>query len=178
MGYRIDITKGVAKGNEPETLCKRTAPVFRRLLLRRKPQQKRCADAVFGGKHYNGGCCFDYGNAESNNLDTGAGSMEAIYFGNSHGWGHGAGKGPWIMADLENGTAALSSSCFWKSCSCSCTCSAPAPLLLLLLLLLLLPLLALSWARLHSACCSQVSGRATRRRWTRSRSTRRTSPRW
>ena len=65
--------------------------------------------------------------------------MEAIYFGNSHGWGHGAGKGPWIMADLENGaTAALSSSCFWKSCSCSCTCSAPAPLLLLLLLLLLL----------------------------------------
>ena len=43
MGYRIDITKGVAKGNEPETLCKRTAPVFRRLLLRRKPQRKRCA---------------------------------------------------------------------------------------------------------------------------------------
>jgi hypothetical protein len=45
----------------------------------------------------------DYGNAESNNLDTGAGSMEAIYFGNSHGWGHGGGAGPWVMADLENG---------------------------------------------------------------------------
>jgi hypothetical protein len=45
----------------------------------------------------------DYGNAESNNLDTGAGSMEAIYFGNSKGWGHGSGEGPWIMADLENG---------------------------------------------------------------------------
>eukprot|EP01046_Picozoa_sp_COSAG06_P025452 COSAG06_NODE_2139_length_7500_cov_3.787867_2_plen_146_part_00 len=45
----------------------------------------------------------DYGNAESNNLDTGAGSMEAIYFGNSNGWGHGSGEGPWIMADLENG---------------------------------------------------------------------------
>lgn len=29
--------------------------------------------------------------------------MEAIYFGDSSGWGHGAGKGPWIMADLENG---------------------------------------------------------------------------
>ena len=28
---------------------------------------------------------------------------ECIYFGNSSGWGHGAGKGPWIMADLENG---------------------------------------------------------------------------
>jgi len=29
--------------------------------------------------------------------------MEAIYFGNSKGWGHGGGGGPWIMADLENG---------------------------------------------------------------------------
>ena len=58
---------------------------------------------VMNGRHFNGGCCFDYGNAESNNLDTGAGSMEAIYFGNSRGWGHGAGTGPWVMADLENG---------------------------------------------------------------------------
>jgi hypothetical protein len=33
---------------------------------------------VLNGQHFNGGCCFDYGNAESNNLDTGAGSMEAI----------------------------------------------------------------------------------------------------
>ena len=23
--------------------------------------------------------------------------------GNSHGWGRGAGSGPWVMADLENG---------------------------------------------------------------------------
>lgn len=29
--------------------------------------------------------------------------MEAVYFGNSTGWGKGAGKGPWVMADLENG---------------------------------------------------------------------------
>jgi hypothetical protein len=27
--------------------------------------------AVFDGTHFNGGCCFDYGNAETNNLDTG-----------------------------------------------------------------------------------------------------------
>lgn len=33
MGYRIDITKGVAKGNAPESLY-----------------------AVLNGKHYNGGC--------------------------------------------------------------------------------------------------------------------------
>lgn len=29
--------------------------------------------------------------------------MEAIYFGTSTSWGSGAGSGPWIMADLENG---------------------------------------------------------------------------
>ena len=29
--------------------------------------------------------------------------MEAVYFGNSNGWGRGAGDGPWVMADLENG---------------------------------------------------------------------------
>jgi hypothetical protein len=29
--------------------------------------------------------------------------MEAIYFGNCNVWGSGAGSGPWIMADLENG---------------------------------------------------------------------------
>jgi hypothetical protein len=29
--------------------------------------------------------------------------MEAVYFGNSTDWGRGAGNGPWVMADLENG---------------------------------------------------------------------------
>ena len=29
--------------------------------------------------------------------------MEAVYFGNLNGWGRGAGNGPWVMADLENG---------------------------------------------------------------------------
>ncbi|KAL3428528.1 alpha-L-arabinofuranosidase B domain protein [Phlyctema vagabunda] len=59
--------------------------------------------AIFDGTHYNGACCFDYGNAETNSLDTGNGHMEAIYFGDSTSWGSGAGSGPWIMADLENG---------------------------------------------------------------------------
>ena len=80
QGYRIDKGNGVAQGNDPETIY-----------------------VVVNGQHYNSGCCFDYGNAESNNMDTGAGSMEALYFGNSSGWGHGQGSGPWIMADLENG---------------------------------------------------------------------------
>lgn len=59
--------------------------------------------AVLDGTHYNGACCFDYGNAETNNLDTGNGHMEAIYYGDNTVWGSGAGSGPWIMADLENG---------------------------------------------------------------------------
>lgn len=59
--------------------------------------------AIFDGTHYNGGCCFDYGNAETSGTDTGAGHMEAIYFGNCNVWGTGSGNGPWIMADLENG---------------------------------------------------------------------------
>jgi hypothetical protein len=80
MGYRNDKTKGVAVGDEPETMY-----------------------AVFNGKHFNNKCCFDYGNAETNNLDMGKGTMEAVYFGNSNGWGKGALNGPWVMADLENG---------------------------------------------------------------------------
>lgn len=59
--------------------------------------------AVLDGTHFNGACCFDYGNAETNSRDTGNGHMEAIYFGDSTDWGSGSGSGPWIMADLENG---------------------------------------------------------------------------
>jgi hypothetical protein len=59
--------------------------------------------AVLDGTHYNDACCFDYGNAETNNKDTGNGHMEAIYFGDNTVWGSGAGSGPWVMADLENG---------------------------------------------------------------------------
>jgi hypothetical protein len=47
--------------------------------------------------------CFDYGNMESNNHDDGSATMEAVYFGTSKVWGYGAGAGPWVMADLENG---------------------------------------------------------------------------
>ena len=82
-GYRNDTTSGgVAIDDEPETIY-----------------------GVFNGTHYNNKCCFDYGNAETNNLDDGAGTMEALYFGNAkdNGLNHGgAGKGPWIMADMEN----------------------------------------------------------------------------
>jgi len=79
-GYRNNTTNGIASGDQPEGMY-----------------------AIFDGTHYNGGCCFDYGNAETNNLDNGNGRMEAIYFGSNNWWGSGAGSGPWIMADLENG---------------------------------------------------------------------------
>jgi hypothetical protein len=79
-GYRDNSTSGIATGDQPEGMY-----------------------AIFDGTHYNGGCCFDYGNAETNSRDNGNGTMEAIYFGNIKVWGYGTGNGPWIMADLENG---------------------------------------------------------------------------
>ncbi|WP_306191811.1 arabinofuranosidase catalytic domain-containing protein [Streptomyces sp. MK5] len=79
-GYRNNHTNGIATGDDPEGMY-----------------------AIFDGTHYNGGCCFDYGNAETDSNDDGNGTMEAIYFGNIKVWGYGSGNGPWIMADLENG---------------------------------------------------------------------------
>jgi hypothetical protein len=79
-GYRNNNTSAIATGDAAEGMY-----------------------AVLDGSHYNADCCFDYGNAETNSRDTGNGHMEAIYFGNSKVWGYGAGNGPWIMADLENG---------------------------------------------------------------------------
>jgi hypothetical protein len=80
VGYRNNATQGVAKADEPEAMY-----------------------MVASGKHYNEWCCFDYGNAETNNLDNGNATMEAVYFGSSTQWGRGSGNGPWVMADLENG---------------------------------------------------------------------------
>ncbi|KAH7134184.1 glycoside hydrolase family 54 protein [Dactylonectria macrodidyma] len=79
-GYRNNAASGIATGDAAEGMY-----------------------AVLDGSHYNGGCCFDYGNAETSSTDTGNGHMEAIYYGDSTSWGSGAGSGPWIMADLENG---------------------------------------------------------------------------
>ncbi|MFD8718908.1 arabinofuranosidase catalytic domain-containing protein [Streptomyces sp. NPDC059629] len=79
-GYRNNHTNGIATGDNAEGMY-----------------------AILDGTHYNGGCCFDYGNAETDSNDDGNGTMEAIYFGNIKVWGYGSGNGPWIMADLENG---------------------------------------------------------------------------
>ena len=57
---------------------------------------------VISGHHYNSGCCFDYGNAETDSRDDGDGTMETTYFGNQPVWYHGEAPGPWIMTDQEN----------------------------------------------------------------------------
>jgi len=57
---------------------------------------------VINGHHYNSGCCFDYGNAETDSRDDGNGTMETTYYGNATAWYHGNPPGPWIMTDQEN----------------------------------------------------------------------------
>ena len=84
-GYRNDATSGIATGaaSQGEYM-------------------------VAAGGHVNSGCCFDYGNAESNARDNGNGHMGAVYFGKLCWFGfvvpgQCVGSGPWVMADLENG---------------------------------------------------------------------------
>ena len=69
-GYRNDATTGIATGDDPEGMY-----------------------AIFDGTNFNDRCCFDYGNAETSNDDTGNGHMEAIYFGSAGTGGSGGGSG-------------------------------------------------------------------------------------
>jgi hypothetical protein len=80
MGYRHRAASGVAVNGQPEGMY-----------------------MVTSGTHFNSGCCFDYGNMEINEADTGNGHMDAIYFGTLCWFSPCNGTGPWIMADLENG---------------------------------------------------------------------------
>ena len=57
---------------------------------------------VINGHHYNNGCCFDYGNAETDSRDDDNGTMETTYYGNATAWFRGTPPGPWIMTDQEN----------------------------------------------------------------------------
>ncbi|HYP98952.1 MAG TPA: arabinofuranosidase catalytic domain-containing protein [Polyangiaceae bacterium] len=58
---------------------------------------------VTSGKHFNTGCCYDYGNGEVSRTYVPGNSMDALYFGSGTQWGSGNGAGPWVMADLEGG---------------------------------------------------------------------------
>jgi hypothetical protein len=87
IGYRNNAATGTATGDNAETEY-----------------------MVVAGNFSNGGCCFDYGNMERNSSDNGEGTMEAVYFGTCTIWNKGAGNGPWVMGDLENGLWAGDSS--------------------------------------------------------------------
>lgn len=82
VGYRDDGTRGhrpLPSGDAPEGIY----------------------EVVAGqAPNYNGGCCFDFGNAEVHANDTGDGHMEALYYGTA---ASGPGEGPLVKADLENG---------------------------------------------------------------------------
>jgi hypothetical protein len=58
---------------------------------------------VTSGKHFNSGCCYDYGNGETSRTYVAGPSMDSLYFGSSTTWGTGNGTGPWVMADMEDG---------------------------------------------------------------------------
>ena len=75
MGYRNDATTGVAVNGQPEGVY-----------------------MVSSGIHLNGGCCFDFGNAETNNYDNGAGHMDAMNLFCS-----GVPCSPNAGLDMENG---------------------------------------------------------------------------
>src|SRR6185437_4760290 len=79
IGYRNNAPTGTARGDNAETEY-----------------------MVAGAGTFNGGCCFDYGNMETNSRDDGEGTMEAVYFGKCITWNEGGGAGPWVMGDLEN----------------------------------------------------------------------------
>jgi hypothetical protein len=82
IGYRDNSAQGTAVNGEPEGMY-----------------------MVASGTNVNSGCCFDFGNAETNTRDNGAGHMDAV---NLTTWCGGnstpcTGSGPWVEADMENG---------------------------------------------------------------------------
>jgi hypothetical protein len=79
MGLRVDDAKGTAVDDQAEGQY-----------------------WVINGQHFNAGCCFDYGNAETDSRDDGNGTMETAYYGDATAWYHGNPPGPWIMTDQEN----------------------------------------------------------------------------
>ncbi len=79
MGIRIDDAKGTAVDDQAEGQY-----------------------WVINGLHFNYGCCFDYGNAETDSRDDDNGTMETAYYGDASAWYHGSATGPWIMTDQEN----------------------------------------------------------------------------
>ena len=86
-GYRNDKTSGIPTGTAAQGVY-------------------MLADATHAGT----ACCFDFGNAETNNGSGPTGDMAALNLGTSY-WGQGAGTTPWFEGDFEAGVWAGGSSC-------------------------------------------------------------------
>ena len=82
IGYRDNATTGIATAGAAEGMY-----------------------MVASGTNVNSGCCFDFGNAETNTHDNGAGHMDAVNLTTWCGSNVApcAGAGPWVEADMENG---------------------------------------------------------------------------
>jgi hypothetical protein len=79
-GYRDNSTRGVAVSGQAEGMY-----------------------MVASGTHVNNGCCFDFGNAETNTDDNGNGHMDAVNLSTTCFFSPCSGSGPWVEADMENG---------------------------------------------------------------------------
>jgi hypothetical protein len=79
-GYRVNRTSGIAVNGEAEGMY-----------------------MVASGTHVNSGCCFDFGNAETNSRDNGASHMDAVNLTTYCEFSPCSGSGPWVEADMENG---------------------------------------------------------------------------
>ena len=79
-GYSNRTAEGTPVGEEPQTVY-----------------------ALYNGKHYNTGCCFEFGSAEKTPTQVG-GSMEAVYYGcnDTHPPLPACEKGPYAYSDLEH----------------------------------------------------------------------------
>ena len=80
-GYRNNNGTGVPTGSESQGIYE-------------------VADGTRTGTAAGVACCWDFGNASTNNCNQG--TMNALFFGTGY-WGSGSGNGPWFMADLEGG---------------------------------------------------------------------------
>ena len=80
MGYRHAVGAGVATKGQPEGMY-----------------------MVTSGTHTISDCCFDFGNVEAVENDTGAGHMDALNISSLRACSPCTGNGPWVQADLENG---------------------------------------------------------------------------
>lgn len=73
------VTTGTARGANPESMYE-----------------------VASGTNVNSACCSDFGNVETDTVDTGAGHMDTLNL-STLGAAGATGHGPWVQADLEEG---------------------------------------------------------------------------